>query len=84
MAKRIGFDAYGAPQDTPDPMEHAIHDLVEHIHRLDNRIEQMAIVIQQMGGRSSEDLLEACESFVESNKKEAGQLADKGKSVAVK
>jgi serine O-acetyltransferase len=87
MAKRIGFDAYGAPQDTPDPIEHAIHDLIEHIHRLDDRIEQMATVIQQLGGRIPEERLpdlESRESSVDNNKKEAEQLIDKGKSAAAK
>ncbi|ABA58119.1 serine O-acetyltransferase [Nitrosococcus oceani] len=50
MAKRIGFDAYGTPQDTPDPIERAIHGLIEHIQRLDERIEQMTAEIKNLGG----------------------------------
>jgi serine O-acetyltransferase len=80
MAKYIGFDAYGAPQDTPDP----IRDLIEHIHHLDNRIEQMAIIVQQLRKRVPEEHLDSCKSYEDSNRREAGQLIDTGKSAAAK
>lgn len=87
MAKRIGFDAYGAPQDTPDPIERAIHGLIEHIQSLDDRIEQMAAEIQRLGGKLPEEQLpdlEVCELSAGGNEEEAKQQADKGKSAAAK
>ena len=34
-AKRIGFDAYGATRDTPDPVANAINRMLDHIHVMD-------------------------------------------------
>ena len=41
MAKRIGFDAYGATQDMPDPLSNAINSLLDHIHGLEERLDAM-------------------------------------------
>jgi len=48
-ARKIGFDAYGATQDTPDPVAHAVNDLLDHIHAMDVRIEEMCSAIRQTG-----------------------------------
>lgn len=71
MPKRIGFDAYGTPQDTPDPIERAIHGLIEHIQRLEERIEQMTAEIQHLRGKLPEEHLP---------KEEQKQQIDKDKS----
>ncbi|ADJ28390.1 serine O-acetyltransferase [Nitrosococcus watsonii] len=50
ITKHIEFDAYGTPQDAPDPIERTIHGLTKHIQRLDERIEQITAEIQHLGG----------------------------------
>ena len=41
FAKKIGFDAYGTPQDMPDPVANAIDRMLDHIHALDSKVEMM-------------------------------------------
>ncbi len=48
MAKRIGFDAYGTADDMPDPVAHAINCMLDHMHTVDQKIEQMCKVIKSM------------------------------------
>jgi serine O-acetyltransferase len=86
MAKSIGFDAYGAPRDTPDPIERAIHGLIEHIHRLDDRIEQMAAVIEQLGGTLPEEPLpdlDSCELSADNNGNISESSPAQEKSISV-
>jgi len=51
MAKKIGFDAYGAVQDMPDPVAVAINGMLEHIHLMDVEMEKMCREIKSLGGR---------------------------------
>lgn len=46
LAKKLGFDAYGVA-DMPDPTAHAIRALLDHIHRMDERMEQMCQIMSQ-------------------------------------
>ena len=48
-AKRIGFDAYGATRDSPDPVAHAVNCMLDHIHLLDQRLEAMALALERHG-----------------------------------
>ncbi|MCK7576519.1 MAG: serine O-acetyltransferase [Chromatiales bacterium] len=48
-AKRIGFDAYGATRDAPDPVANAINRLLDHIHHMDQRLESMSRILEQHG-----------------------------------
>jgi serine O-acetyltransferase len=48
-AQRIGFDAYGATRDAPDPVAHAIHCMLDHIHLLDQRLEAMSKALESKG-----------------------------------
>lgn len=41
MARKIGFDAYGASQDMPDPVANAIGSMLDHIHNLEQEIQKM-------------------------------------------
>lgn len=41
MAKKIGFDAYGASQDMPDPVSNALDRLLDHMHKVEQRLEQL-------------------------------------------
>ncbi|MEY6430930.1 serine O-acetyltransferase [Thioalkalicoccus limnaeus] len=48
-AKRIGFDAYGATRDAPDPVAHAVNRMLDHIHLIDERLEAMCEALQRHG-----------------------------------
>ncbi|CAB1275609.1 serine O-acetyltransferase [Candidatus Nitrosacidococcus tergens] len=68
--KHIGFEAYGAIPNSPDPLERTINDLIAHIHSLDNRIEQMATIIQRLNKLIPEEYLgfiDLAESNIDKN-----------------
>ncbi|WP_295392667.1 serine O-acetyltransferase [uncultured Thiodictyon sp.] len=48
-AARIGFDAYGATRDAPDPVANAINRLLDHIHHMDSRLEAMSQALERRG-----------------------------------
>jgi serine O-acetyltransferase len=48
-AKRIGFDAYGATRDAPDPVANAINRMLDHIHQMDERLEEMSRALESRG-----------------------------------
>jgi len=50
MAKKLGFDAYGATQDMPDPIVQSINKMLDHMHHVDERIGQMGERLNTMGG----------------------------------
>jgi len=49
FARKIGFDAYGGAQDMPDPVARAINTLLDHIHAMDTRVENMHKAISKLG-----------------------------------
>jgi serine O-acetyltransferase len=48
-AARIGFDAYGATRDAPDPVANAINRMLDHIHHMDRRLELMSRALESRG-----------------------------------
>ncbi len=50
-AKKIGFDAYGMPQDTTDPMVQAVNQMLDHIHAMDSKMADMCESIKNLGGK---------------------------------
>ena len=48
-AARIGFDAYGATLDAPDPVANAINRMLDHIHHMDGRMEAMSRALEAQG-----------------------------------
>ena len=48
-AARIGFDAYGATRDAPDPVANAINRMLDHIHHMDQRLETMSFALEAKG-----------------------------------
>ncbi len=64
IAKKMGFDAYGSTQDMPDPVANAINSMLDHIHVMDQRLEEMSRGLQSLGAEVA-DLqlpeLESCE-----------------------
>jgi serine O-acetyltransferase len=51
IARKLGFDAYGLSRDMPDPVSNAIGAMLDHIHVLDSRLEQMARLLAERDSR---------------------------------
>ena len=41
MAKKIGFDAYGASKDMPDPIQNALDTMLDHMHKVDAEMAEL-------------------------------------------
>lgn len=50
IAQKYGFDAYAVAQDNPDPVANAMGIMLEHMHQMDLKVEEMCKVIQSLGG----------------------------------
>lgn len=48
MAQKMGFEAYGATSDAPDPVAHAINCMLDHLHVVDARLERMCEYLQTL------------------------------------
>lgn len=49
MAAKIGFDAYGQTADMPDPVAHAVDVMLDHMHAVDQKMEQFCQALKQAG-----------------------------------
>ncbi|MEJ2425743.1 MAG: serine O-acetyltransferase [Candidatus Thiodiazotropha sp.] len=49
IAKKIGFDAYGATKDATDPVAHAINCMLDHIHVMDRKMQSMCEAMKKLG-----------------------------------
>jgi serine O-acetyltransferase len=49
IARKLGFDAYGATPDLPDPEAHAINQMLDHIHVLDRAVRQLCQALRDAG-----------------------------------
>lgn len=49
FAEKIGFDAYAASQDVPDPVIQSVNTLLDHIRALDARVELMSRELKKLG-----------------------------------
>lgn len=75
IAKKYGFDAYAIADDNPDPVANALGIMLEHVHLMDNKVEEMCKVIQALGGDVCTDTMP---------KLNAADFADTGISPTVK
>ena len=50
IAQKYGFDAYAVAPDNPDPVANAMGIMLEHMHQMDTKVEEMCKVIQSLGG----------------------------------
>ncbi|WP_435389092.1 serine O-acetyltransferase [Halomonas almeriensis] len=48
MCRKFGFDAYGVSQDMPDPVARSMQAMLDHMHQVDERIEQMCATLRQI------------------------------------
>ncbi|MEW7981685.1 MAG: serine O-acetyltransferase [gamma proteobacterium symbiont of Phacoides pectinatus] len=55
IADKMGFDAYGATSDAPDPVAHAINCMLDHIHVMDQRMQRMCQILKKVS-EEQEDL----------------------------
>ena len=49
FAEKIGFDAYGTTRDMPDPVANAIDALLDHVHAMDQQLENMCKSLKALG-----------------------------------
>jgi serine O-acetyltransferase len=49
IASRLGFDAYGMTPDMPDPVAHAVNQILDHIQKLDEQVEALKGALQRQG-----------------------------------
>jgi serine O-acetyltransferase len=49
IARKMGFDAYGATSDMPDPVATAVNGILDHIHVMDERLEEMCRGLKDLG-----------------------------------
>lgn len=50
MAKKYGFDAYAVSPDNPDPVANAIGQMLDHMHLMDSKVQELCQAIQRLGG----------------------------------
>lgn len=50
IARKYGFDAYAVAPDNPDPVANAIGIMLDHVHLIDTKVEEMCKEINKMGG----------------------------------
>jgi serine O-acetyltransferase len=85
IAKKIGFDAYGATKDAPDPVAQAINCMLDHMHVIDKRMQSMCEAMKRMGVTETEETLpnlDSCEiiSTAEELEKLEEQVAEESKT----
>lgn len=54
IARKMGFDAYGATSDMPDPVATAVNGILDHIHVMDERLEEMCRGLKELGAEVGE------------------------------
>ncbi len=62
IAKKIGFDAYGATKDAPDPVAQAINCMLDHMHVMDKKMQSMCEAMKRMGIEETDGELPALDS----------------------
>jgi serine O-acetyltransferase len=50
MEEKIGFDAYGLSDDMPDPIARSIRSMLDHMHAVDQRLDNMCKSMQKLDG----------------------------------
>lgn len=63
IASKMGFDAYGATADMPDPVANAINRMLDHIHSLDKQIENMQKALDEIGVKCAKTKLDDLDDF---------------------
>ena len=53
-AKKLGFDAYGATSDAPDPVANAINSILDHVHKMDAKMDAMCQSVKRLDAEFSD------------------------------
>jgi len=56
MARRMGFDAYGATQQAADPVAHAIDCMLDHMHHVDRKLKILSETLDKAGIKVNLDI----------------------------
>ena len=62
IASKMGFDAYGATSDAPDPVAHAINCMLDHVHVLETKMQRMCEAMREMGVEPGDEELPGLDS----------------------
>ena len=57
MAEKMGFDAYGIADEMPDPIARPIHNMMDHMHAVDRKIDSMCKSLSDLGDNSCNEAL---------------------------
>ncbi|WP_303900784.1 serine O-acetyltransferase [Thiohalomonas denitrificans] len=76
IAKKIGFDAYGTAEDMPDPVANAIDCMLDHIHAMDSKMDEMCQAMRSMGAELPEKELPELKSCEIGNGKTQEESSD--------
>ncbi len=77
IAEKMGFDAYGTTKDMADPVAHAVNRILDHIHIMDEKQDQMCRALRQLGAKVADvelpdlkscELVDGDEDIVEEEK----------------
>lgn len=81
IAKKYGFDAYAVSEDNPDPIANAIGLMLDHVHLIDTKVEDMCKAINDMGGEVCDKALPSLdiEQFSDSSLADDIQAAQEAK-----
>ena len=77
MAKKMGFDAYGATMDAPDPVAHAINCMLDHMHVVDKKMMMMCEKMKELGIEDDMEIPEMDSCEIMSTAEEMLKLKDK-------
>ena len=71
IARKFGFDAYAVSPDNPDPVAKALGLMLDHVHLMDNKVEELCTAIKALGGDVSTEELPSLgvEDFAETGLK---------------
>lgn len=79
IASKMGFDAYGATADAPDPVAHAINCMLDHVHVIEAKMQSMCEAMREMGFEPGEEdfpELDSCEIISTAEELQKMQLAE--------
>ena len=62
IAEKMGFDAYGSTEDMPDPVANSMNRILDHIHLMDERIEDLCAQVKSLGGELEDEPLPSIET----------------------
>ena len=65
IARKYGFDAYAVSEEKPDPVANSIGKMLDHIHLLDNKVQELSYALTLLGSDVSESQLPQLEIEVD-------------------